>query len=271
MRVSGAGLDGHAIVDPVSFSPHRWVHKHAEGTAQSFRNCPTSHPDRQHTWQRHNNSHIDLRQKAPTFDMTGLYAHPDVDYDPPLQLVDHPRERLHQHNTFLGVVARKNPDQKAYPNHPDVDISDAISYYLIELEVPGIKSADSIALNWTSWRSLVVAGSSFRSWELPTSANPEKAGNGDRAGGSADGSDMHVSTLKVSTVKANGVNDQLPQFLVIGERRIGSFRREFHFPMDVVVDKVEAKLEAGLLRIRVPKKSHMDLKGVGMVRVQGMD
>jgi HSP20 family molecular chaperone IbpA len=41
--------------------------------------------------------------------------------------------------------------------------------------------------------------------------------------------------------------------------------------MDIVVEKVEAKLEAGLLRVRVPKKSHMDLKGVGKVRVQSMD
>jgi HSP20 family molecular chaperone IbpA len=202
--------------------------------------------------------------------MTGLCAQPYA-YELPLQLVDHARERLHQHNTFLGVVARKSPDQKAYPNHPDVDISDAIGYYLIELEVPGIKSADSIALNWTSWRSLVVAGSSFRSWELDTSATPGTTSNDDRAGGSADESDLDASALEDSKVKANDVNDQLPPFLVIGERRIGSFRREFHFPMDVVVEKVEAKLEAGLLRIRVPKKSHMDLKGAGKVRVQGMD
>jgi HSP20 family molecular chaperone IbpA len=203
--------------------------------------------------------------------MTGLYAHPYAYYEPPLQLVDHPRERLHQHNTFLGVVARKDPDQKAYPNHPDVDISDAIGYYLIELEVPGTKSADSIALNWTSWRSLVVAGSSFRSWELDTGANPSTTSNGHRAGGGAGGRDLDAEALKDSKFRNDGVNDHLLPFLVIGERRIGSFRREFHFPMDIVVEKVEAKLEAGLLRVRVPKKSHMDLKGVGKVRVQSMD
>jgi HSP20 family molecular chaperone IbpA len=67
------------------------------------------------------------------------------------------------------------------------------------------------------------------------------------------------------------VNDQLLPFLVIGERRIGSFRREFHFQMDIVVEKVEAKLEAGLFRARVRRKSHMDLKGVIKVGVQGVD
>jgi HSP20 family molecular chaperone IbpA len=206
-----------------------------------------------------------------TFDMTGSYGNPYAYYEPPLLLVDHPRERLHQHNTFLGVVARKNPDQKAYPNHPDVDISDAVCHFLIELEVPGIKDADSIALNWTSRRSLVVAGSSFRSWEPDTSADYRTTSNGDGARKTADRVDLDASVLNDSKLKNDNVNDELPPFLVIGERRIGSFRREFHFPVDIVVEKVEAKLEAGLLRVSVPKKSHMDSKGVGKVRVQGVD
>jgi HSP20 family molecular chaperone IbpA len=116
------------------------------------------------------NSGFNLRQKTLTFDMTGSYAHPYAYYEASLRLVDHPRERLHQHNTLLGVATHKNSNQKAYPNHPNVDITDANGCYLIELEVPGIMSADSIALNWTSWRSLVVSSSSFRSWELDTSA-----------------------------------------------------------------------------------------------------
>jgi HSP20 family molecular chaperone IbpA len=129
--------------------------------------------------------------------MNGFHAHPYAYYEPPLILVDHPRERLHQHTTFIDVVARKNPDQKAYPNHPDVDISDTISCYLIELEVPGIKKADTINLNWTSGRSLVVAGSTFRSWDSETWEDIQ--------------------------VEASNVDNQLPPFLVSGERRIGSF------------------------------------------------
>jgi HSP20 family molecular chaperone IbpA len=199
------------------------------------------------------NSHFNLRQKALTLDMTGSYPYPYAYYEPPLLLVDHLCERLHQHNTFLGVVARKNPDQKAYPNHPDVDISDAIGHYLIELEVPGIKYADSIALNLTSWRSLVVAGSSFRSWELDTSAKHRTTSNGDRAGEGAGGSDLDAEALKDSKFGNDGVNDQLPPFLVIGGRIIGSFRREFHLPMDVVMENVKAKLDAGLLRTRSPR------------------
>jgi HSP20 family molecular chaperone IbpA len=95
--------------------------------------------------------------------MPRSYINPYTLYEPPLELVDHQHERLYQHNTFLSVMTRRKPNQKTYPNHPDVDISDAITHYLIELEVPGLKDADAITLNWTSSRSLVVVGSTFRS------------------------------------------------------------------------------------------------------------
>jgi HSP20 family molecular chaperone IbpA len=203
--------------------------------------------------------------------MAGSYANPYALYEPPLEFVDHQHERLHQHNTFLGVMARKKPDQKTYPNHPDVDISDAITYYLIELEVPGIRDADAIALNWTSFKSLVVAGSTFRSWEPKTSIDSEPANNGEKTKAAGNVVGLDDKALKNPQEKSNDVNDDWPPYLVVGERRIGSFRREFHFPVDIDVGRVGAKLEAGLLRIKAPRKSHMDLKGAGKVKVQGMD
>jgi HSP20 family molecular chaperone IbpA len=198
------------------------------------------------------------------------FANPYALYDPPLEFVDHQHERLHQHNTFLGVLGRKRPDQKTYPNHPDVDISDAITHYLIELEVPGIKDAESIAITWTSFKSLVVAGATFRSWEPKAKVDPEaaKAKEGEKP---KNGVGLDVKALKEAKDKAEEASDEWPPYLVVGERKIGSFRREFHFPVDIDVKKVEARLEAGLLRIYVPRKSEMDLKGAGKVKVQGLD
>jgi HSP20 family molecular chaperone IbpA len=198
------------------------------------------------------------------------FANPYALYEPPLEFVDHQHERLHQHNTFLGVLGRKRPDQKTYPNHPDVDISDAITHYLIEMEVPGVKDAEAINITWTSFKSLVVAGATFRSWEPkkakvdPDAADPsEKPGNG---------VGLDVKALKEAQDKAEEASsDEWPPYLVVGERKIGSFRREFHFPVDIDVKKVEARLEAGLLRIYVPRKSDMDLRGSGKVKVQGLD
>ena len=42
--------------------------------------------------------------------------------------------------------------------------------------------------------------------------------------------------------------------LLVGERRVGPFRRHITFPEEVNMDKLIAKLEAGVLHIRVPKK-----------------
>jgi HSP20 family molecular chaperone IbpA len=198
------------------------------------------------------------------------FANPYALYEPPLEFVDHQHERLHQHNTFLGVLGRKRPDQKTYPNHPDVDISDAITHYLIELEVPGVKDAEAFTINWTSFKSLVVAGSTFRSWE-PKAAkvDPESVAESEKA--AKNGIGLDVKALKDAKDKAEEASDEWPPYLIVGERKIGSFRREFHFPVEIDVKKVEARLEAGLLRIYIPRKSHMDLKGSGKVKVQGLD
>jgi HSP20 family molecular chaperone IbpA len=197
------------------------------------------------------------------------FANPYALYEPPLEFVDHQHERLHQHNTFLGVLGRKRPDQKTYPNHPDVDISDAITHYLIELEVPGVKDAEAITINWTSFKSLVVAGSTFRSWEPKAKVDPVSMAESENA--AKNGVGLDVKAMKDAKDKAEEASDEWPPYLIVGERKIGSFRREFHFPVEIDVKKVEARLEAGLLRIYVPRKSHMDLKGSGKVKVQGLD
>ena len=168
-------------------------------------------------------------------------------------------------------MARRRPDQKTYPNHPDVDISDAITHYLIELEVPGIKDAESITINWTSFKSLVVAGSTFRSWEPKKAKGIDSQEPANESEKSKNGVGLDVKALKEAREKAEDAADEFPPYLIVGERQIGSFRREFHFPVEIEVKKVEARLEAGLLRIYVPRKSHMDLKGSGKVKVQGLD
>ncbi|KAK6401838.1 hypothetical protein LTR95_019136, partial [Oleoguttula sp. CCFEE 5521] len=61
--------------------------------------------------------------------------------------------------------------------------------------------------------------------------------------------------------------EDLPLWLILGERRIGSFRRELHFPVEVDIEKLEAKLEAGLLRLNVPKKLHSYSQGSGKIHI----
>ncbi|KAM0705458.1 hypothetical protein Q7P35_006817 [Cladosporium inversicolor] len=211
--------------------------------------------------------------------MAGLYGYPYGYYTLPPELVDHAHERRHQHNTFMGAISHRKPDPKAYPNHPDVDLSDAVSHYLIDLEVPGTKDANTITLRWTSWRSLIIASTTFR----PGDHVNEKTMEQDTDNGGVNDRTAKIG-LDVKALKdaQNGGPDKdsagsltedghLPLYLLIGERRIGTFRREFHFPVDVDMEHLEAKLEAGLLRVKVPKKTHSFPKGSSKIEVQSMD
>lgn len=193
---------------------------------------------------------------------------PMFGYDPPASFADHPHAREHQHMTYLQFLARRQPDQNLHPNYPDVDIRDAISQYLIELECPGVKDAADIHCQWTSSRHLAVSG---------TVARPEYVPCDDREvialmPGLCREKDLPLSSSleQEGEQKKNGDGGSEtppPVYVVLGERRIGSFRRTFTFPVEVEHEGMTARLEAGLLRIRVLKKLHHVPKGSGKVAV----
>jgi HSP20 family molecular chaperone IbpA len=166
-----------------------------------------------------------------------------------LPFVDRPHERPHQHRTFLQYMARQNPPPEENPNRPDVDIRDSITEYLVDIEVPGVKNTSEVTVKWTSTSSLVVVGTVERpTWgkqkqgmkeqqpAAPIVASPEK--DVDRK--------SHASE-----------SYQEDESLVVGERRLGPFRRYVNFPIEVESGGVTAKLEAGLLSLRVPKAKHL--------------
>lgn len=187
-----------------------------------------------------------------------------VDGTSPYQLVDHPHERLNQHNTFLGVLARKPPNQNKHPNQPDVDISDNTHSYELDIEVPGIQDPNSIGIFWPSLRTLVVTGTTTRPRYVNGQRVPEEPVK-DAAASFDDTFSLHRSTAQGaddSADLADALGDKpvhtkdFPPLLMHGERRIGYFRREFHFIGDIEMDKLKATLEAGLLHITLPKKWH---------------
>lgn len=175
-------------------------------------------------------------------------------YDIPPTFADHAHARDHQHMTYLQYLTRKQPDQKNHPNYPDVDIRDAVSHYLIEVECPGVKDPADIHCQWTSSRHLNVSG---------TTARPEYVPH----------SDAELLALMPRVCREKDIpmlgdaEKERPVYLILGERRIGSFRRIFTFPVEVEHDSMTAKLEAGLLRIKVMKKLHHIPKGSGRVNI----
>ncbi|KAL2412701.1 hypothetical protein ABEF95_000797 [Exophiala dermatitidis] len=151
-------------------------------------------------------------------------------YDLPPPLVDHLHERRHQHETVLQALARRHPRPEEHPNQPDVDYRDAVKEYLVEVEVPGIKKPNEVTVSWTGPRSLLITGNTAR---------PDY--------GTAGNTDVEEEK---ENPHADGVH------LLVGERRIGPFRRYINFPTDV--ENVSVTLEAGLLKIRAPKKGYTE-------------
>lgn len=163
--------------------------------------------------------------------MAGFPVYTDLDCSP---IVDHPHERLHQHNTFLGVIGRKNANEVLYPNRPDVDVGEFNGAYVINLEVPGVKDAEDINIRWAGSRALLITGTVTRPW--------------------ATASDYDGTTSPKADSGFEDATFEGPASLMIGERRLGRFRRVFHFPHDVDMSALEAKLNAGLLHVILPKK-----------------
>ncbi|KAK3647917.1 Heat shock 70 kDa protein 1A [Elasticomyces elasticus] len=156
-----------------------------------------------------------------------------------------------------------------YPNNPDVDIRDSGDDYLIDIEVPGVKSTADVHLDWSSSRSFVLSGNVRR----PGTAEVDESKMDDAAvnvpvqkkstGYERNGSVSHKHNAK-EEVQAPG----LPHLLA-GERRVGFFKRVFTLPVEVDAEKVTAKLEAGLLSLKVPK--HQSAKGKGSIAIISAD
>ncbi|TKA67722.1 hypothetical protein B0A55_08984 [Friedmanniomyces simplex] len=185
-------------------------------------------------------------------------------------LVNDAHERTHQHQPFLASLARHHPRPREYPNSPDVDIRDAGTDYLIDIEVPGIKSTADLHLHWMGNRGFMLTGDVRR----PGEAAPEVEG--------VDPKDLTGIAKRNTASNGNGENGDshkpkpfaspealaLPH-LLIGERRLGFFKRVFTLPVEVEADKVSAKLEAGLLSLKVPK--HHAAKGTGIIAIEAVE
>lgn len=190
-------------------------------------------------------------------------------FDVPMY-VDHAHERRHQHTTFLGVIGRQAPNQKGHPNYPDVDISDGQSHYYIDVEVPGISDPEALTLEWTDPRCFILSGTTTRPRTYMDNLKERVVSQNSNAPELLSRVDKVVSKedREAKENHENGVN--LPPWLVVAERKIGFFRREFQFPVEVEMDRLVAKLEAGILRIEVPKKVSRARAETGKVKIQAV-
>src|ERR1700761_6781365 len=106
--------------------------------------------------------------------------------------VDHDHRRSRQHEPLWRYLGPHRQNEEQYPNQPDVDIRDMGAYYLVDVEVPGVKDANTLHLQWTDASTLVVSGSTSR----PEDEEAKLGHDGNKV-----------------------------EHIMIGERKVGAFKR----------------------------------------------
>jgi HSP20 family molecular chaperone IbpA len=154
--------------------------------------------------------------------VTPLYTH-HQNTKPAIQSEEHTKDHwpFHKHHDV--------PEERRV--HTFVDVRETKSHFYADVEIAGVEDKESITVQWTSPRTLLVEVTIPRPdvepWDSKTGDN--KAVSDEKKG-------------------EEGVT------LVTGERRIGKLLRVLMFRSEVDAKALQAKLSAGLLRIKVPKR-----------------
>ncbi|ETI21820.1 hypothetical protein G647_05889 [Cladophialophora carrionii CBS 160.54] len=197
-----------------------------------------------------------------------------------------PRTSLHAatlHAHFKGPHAPGSvrAPRSATAWSPPTDIRETLATYHIEIEVAGVTDKEAIVVQWLSPHTLLVQGVASRPANIGLTDQDEgkriwegKEGEGwATESGHAkkpeptDGGPL-MRTPSRETVEAEYLADTTPTIL-LSERKIGPWRRTFTLPEDVEMRELKARLEGGLLRIDLPKRSVEDLEAMkgGGVRI----
>jgi HSP20 family molecular chaperone IbpA len=159
-------------------------------------------------------------------------SHPLVDFD--LPIVDHIHARHWDFHWPFNNTYKL--DQEIF--YPDVDVRDYETGYTIDIELPGLDDKRSVKVEWMSKHDIVISGLLARP-RLPAVMSHRTA-NGRQ-------------TKLTEFVTESSKKDKPAPVLLVGERRAGNFCRKFHLPMSVDAANLRARLEDGLLKIRVDK------------------
>lgn len=199
-----------------------------------------------------------------------------------------PRSSLHAatlHSHFNGphTPGSIRAPKSATAWSPATDIRETMAAYHIEVEVPGVRDEDKgkLMIQWLSPHTLLVQGVA----ERPASIGLNDGGQGKRVWEGKDGEGWAkeaghgklpipdggplVRTPSRETVEAELLADTTPTIL-LSERKLGPWRRTFTLPEDVEMRELKARLEAGILRIDLPKRSLEEMADgrAGGVRIE---
>ncbi|KIW20008.1 hypothetical protein PV08_00583 [Exophiala spinifera] len=193
--------------------------------------------------------------------MAFLYAYPDVDPYPTTHVAHtFPEKGHHLRHIPIPYLAHKahkifhDKDQDVHV--PRTDVRETPKSFYVEVELPGIKDKTELHLRWTSTRTLLVTSKITRP-EIPESEmvyDPDTEGILEPTPTEEEREERPVEGGEAK--KEEETPAKLEPHLTVHERLIGDYMRAFNFPVDVDRDETHAKLDAGLLKVIVPKLTH---------------
>ncbi|MCJ1314062.1 hypothetical protein MMC25_007742 [Agyrium rufum] len=167
----------------------------------------------------------------------------------------------HWSKNFRSLIAKiPLTDEPIPPCTPGSEIFETDSAYYIDIEVPGVTDKGRIHIFWTSPTTLDVEGSTERParWghggsdddASTASARAEKPNLNGKSSKNEDGGELH-KVPKVSDSEDTEAHTKV----WFSSRKLGDWVQSFTLPNNVDMDALRAKLDTGLLRIYIPKRS----------------
>jgi len=158
--------------------------------------------------------------------MTHFYdiVAPLYEHHPSTKPGDHPEDHHLSHS-------KKHDAPEERRIHPFVDMWETKSDYMADIELAGLENKDDITIQWTTSRTVFIEVT------VPRSA-PEDWDT------KAEGAKTEPDEKK----------DEEGVTWILRERRVGKVVRILMFPTDVDMKAMQARLVAGLLKIKVPKR-----------------
>ena len=157
-------------------------------------------------------------------------------------------------------------DKDMEAHQPKADVRETMKSFYVEVELSGVKEHTEMRLRWTNSRTLLLSSQTARP-EIPeeelletpiapvTTPAPNDEATITATVHSTPRAEEHEALPKPPPTTPQKPK-LLPPHLTIHERSIGEMLRGFSFPVDVDQDATHAKLDAGILRIVVPKIVH---------------
>jgi len=142
--------------------------------------------------------------------------------------LEHTRHRLGEATHAIGELF--NPYDGNLVLEPRSDIRETTKKFYIDVELPGLRSRDSLKVKWINPRTLFIDATIERPKIEETNEPVEPEGD---------------------VPKPEHAIHQTAR-----ERRIGRFGRAFHFGAEVEQETMVADMSSGLLSITVEKKPH---------------